>query len=203
MSTDTSYTPPVTEELAAEAVVETPAVTAPPKASVEIKEPTLVPAPDVIGVSKILNAKGTVVTEIMVSRIDRHMKYLKGEEGFKDENERDEEQKSFIETIGNSMKLDQGGYAIITDYLIAQIRANPTVFKDGMAFRFTAGLKKSVYRDVVVSYEGYIELLSKIASNWTVRYKLKKLIDISYAIHPFPRKAQANITQYFNQLAAV
>lgn len=213
-TTDKPYTPPVTEELGGDAdkASVTPAPVKPTPAPVvkaavvePVKnvEPTLAPALDVISVSKMLNAKGTVVTDQMIARIDRHMKYLRGEEGFNDQKERDTEQVTFIETIGNSLKMDFEGYAIVTDYLLKQVRDNQSVFSDGMAFRFTVGLDKNYPTDIIRQYQSYVELLTKIAANWKVRYKLKKLIDIAYVIQPLQNKAKENITQYFNKISSV
>lgn len=168
-----------------------------------IAEPTLVPLPAVIGVNKILNAKGTVVTDVMIKRIDKHLEYLKGEVGFKDAEERNQEQVSFIETIGNSLKMDFDGYVVFTDYLLTKIRDNQKVFTDGLAFRFCADLKKGSYTEAVSNYQSYIEFLTKIAINWNVRYKLKKLVDTAYVIHPLNQKGKENVTQYFNKLASV
>ena len=200
------YVPPITEEVAPvseQAAVKIKPTRALPPAEPTLVEPTLAPALDVVGVSQMLNAKGNLVTASMIARIDRHMAFLVGTEGFNDVAERNLEQVSFIETIGNSMKLDFDGYVIVTDYLLEQIRANQQVFTDGMAFRFTASLGKAYPADVVRNYQSYIELLTKIAVNWKVRYKLKKLIDITYAIKDLQPKAKVNVTQYFNKVAAV
>jgi hypothetical protein len=218
MSTDKEYVKPETEDTSA--AVEAPVVPAPtkqapvqtlasviktPVPAVEVKaaEPTLAPIPDVIGVGKMLNAKGNLVTADMIARINRHMKYLTGEEGFNNVEERNAEQISFIETIGNSMKQDFEGYVVVTDYLLEQIRANQQVFTDGLAFRFTVGLDKGPYYDIVKSYQSYMQVLTKIAINWNVRFKLKKLIDITYAANSLQPQAKRNLTQYFNKLASV
>lgn len=200
MSND--YVPPITQETASSTEqVAKPSVKA--ERALPPAEPTLATVPDVIGVSKMLNAKGTLVTASITTRIDRHMRYLVGAEGFNSVEERNQEQVSFIETIGNSMKLDFEGYAIVTDYLLGQIRENQQVFTDGLAFRFTVGLGKDYPADVVQSYQSYIELLTKIAVNWKVRYKLKKLVDITYAIKDLQPKGKVNVTQYFNKIASV
>jgi hypothetical protein len=209
------YTPPAVEEVAPVsekggaapvATVQSKQTPAPAKVEVapaKIAEPTLVPLPAVIGVNKILNAKGTVVTDIMIKRIDKHLEYLNGTVGFKDTEERDEEQVSFIETIGNSLKMDFDGYVVFTDYLLTKIRDNQKVFTDGLAFRFCAELKKGSYTEAVKNYQAYIEFLTKIAINWNVRYKLKKLVDTAYVIQPLNQKGKENVTQYFNKLASV
>jgi len=210
------YTPPAVEEVAPVsekggaapvATVQSKQTPAPAKAveapAKVIAEPTLVPLPAVIGVNKILNAKGTVVTDIMIKRIDKHLEFLNGTVGFKDTEERDQEQVSFIETIGNSLKMDFDGYVVFTDYLLTKIRDNQKVFTDGLAFRFCAELKKGSYTEAVKNYQAYIEFLTKIAINWNVRYKLKKLVDTAYVIQPLNQKGKENVTQYFNKLASV
>lgn len=209
------YTPPAIEEVApvsekgsaqpkqTSAVVQAPVKAAEPAPAKVVAEPTLVPLPAVIGLNKILNAKGTVVTDIMIKRIDKHLEYLRGDVGFKDNEERDQEQVTFIETIGNSLKMDFDGYVIFTDYLLTKIRDNQKVFTDGLAFCFCAELKKGSYTEAVKNYQGYIEFLTKIAINWNVRYKLKKLVDIAYVIQPLNQKGKENVTQYFNKLASV
>ena len=200
------YIPPITEEVAP--VSEQPATKPKPTRALPVPEPTFVEptlatVPDVVGVNKMVNAKGTLVTASMIARIDRHMSYLVGNEGFNDVEERNREQITFIETIGNSMKMDFEGYVVVTDHLLEKIREHQQVFSDGMAFRFTVSLGKDYPADALRNYKGYIELLTKIAVNWKVRYKLKKLIDITYAINDLQPKAKVNVTQYFNKLAAV
>lgn len=217
MSTNDSkeYTPPAVDEVGSVAdkspVVSTAVVTkqspaAPVDKTAEAPkaaEPTLAPIPDVIGVGKMLNAKGTLVTADMIARIDRHMKFLRGDEGFASTKERDDEMVSFIETIGNTLKQDFEAYVVVTDHLLQQIRDNQKVFTGGTAFRFLQGISKGAYRDNVAAYQSYVELLTKFAVNWNVRYKLKKLVDITYAVRTLPRQGQVNLTQYFNKLASV
>lgn len=208
------YTPPAVEKVGSDAddasVVSTVPTKQAPAAPVvktadapKAAEPTLAPIPDVIGVGKMLNAKGTLVTADMIARIDRHMKFLRGDEGFASTKERDDEMISFIETIGNSIKQDFEGYVVVTDYLLEQIRENQKVFTGGTAFRFLQGISKGAYRDNVVNYQSYVELLTKFAVNWNVRYKLKKLVDITYAVKTLPKQGQINLTQYFNKLSSV
>lgn len=167
-----------------------------------VKEPTLAEVDDVIDIAKMVNAKGNVVTDIMKSRIANHVKYLRGEVGFADQEAAELEQVSFIETVGNMLKLDFPQYVIVTDYFLGVIRENPQVFSDGLAFRFTAGLNRKYPDEYIKRYQSYIELLTKIAKNWKVRYKLGKLVDPAYTISFFDRKGQENVTQYFRKVTS-
>jgi hypothetical protein len=166
------------------------------------KEPTLAETPAVISVSKMLNAKGNVVSDIMQQRIENHVKYLRGEASFESVEQAAQEQVNFIETVGNMLKLDFEQYVVITDYFLNVIRENPQVFSDGMAFRFAAGLSKDYPSEYIKNYQAYIEMLTKIAQNWKVRFKLGKLMDISSVIAPMPRKGKENVTQYFRKVAS-
>lgn len=168
-----------------------------------VKEPTMIPEVEVVGIAKMVSAKGNVVTDVMVSRIDRHMKFLSGEVGFNSVEESHDEQISFMETIGNSLQLDFEPYVVVTDYLLKAIRANQSIFSDGMAYRYMAGLEKRYPSEHSRTYQGYMELLGKIGANWNVRYKLARLVDYAYVIAPMDTKAKTNVTQYFRKLSSV
>lgn len=170
---------------------------------IDVPEPTLKPLDQVIDVSKLVNAKGTVVSDLAIARIERHLTYIRGEVGFSSSEERFEEQAGFIQSVGNMLKLDFDQYALVTDYLLTKIRENQDVFSNGEAFRFIPGMEKRYPTDAISGYQAYIELLTKIASNWKVRYKLKKLIDIGYVSQSLPRKGKENLAQYFNKVSAV
>ena len=210
------YTPPVTQNL--ETPVEekkvTPVVADKPLAPTTalkptglqtstVKEPSLAPVQDTIAVAKMVNAKGTAVTDVMIDRIDRHFKYLSGEVGFADIAARHQEQVTFIESIGNSLQADFDTYVLVTDHLLTKIRENSAVFSSGEAFRFLQGLDKNYPLSTIRAYKLYIELLTKIAANWKYRYKLKKLIDPAAVMADLPAKARQNLSQYFNKLASV
>jgi len=70
-----------------------------------VKEPSMIPEETTIGIGKQLNAKGTVVSDIMIERIENHILYLNGTKGFPNKKAQDEEQETFIETIGSSLKM--------------------------------------------------------------------------------------------------
>lgn len=216
MSTD-QYVAPVTQELSAKVEEKTPAVaekavapTATPSPAAKPaglqtstpKEPSLIPVEDVISVAKMVNAKATEVTAVMVDRIDRHFKYLSGELGFADVAARHQEQVTFIETIGNSLQADFEVYVLVTDHLLTKIRENITLFNSGEAFRFVQGLDKGYPISTIRVYKLYIELLTKIAGNWKYRYKLKKLMDPATVMADLPPKGRVNLNQYFNKLAS-
>lgn len=171
--------------------------------AIDVPEPSLVEPEPVIAVSKLVNAKGTVVSDLAIARIERHLKYIRGDEGFSSTEQRFEEQAGFIQSIGNTLKLDFDQYALVTDHLLTQIRENQEVFSNGEAFRFIPGMEKRYPTEAIAAYQAYIELLTKIASNWKVRYKLKKLIDIGYVSQSLPRKGKENLAQYFNKVSAV
>lgn len=167
------------------------------------KEPTFEPEVAKVGINSQVNGKGTIVSDIMITRIENHIKYLNGTKGFPNKEAQEEEQITFMETIGESLKLDFPLYVIVTDHLLEVIRKNQSVFADGLAFRFMAGMDKKYPLEITNKYKTYIELLTKITSYWSVRYKLNKLIDVSYVFDGLDRKAKENITQYFNTLSQV
>lgn len=173
------------------------------KAAVKPREPSMIPEQAVIGITKMVNAKGNAVTDIMVSRIDKHMQYLSGKTGFNTIDQAQEEQIAFMETIANSLKLDFEAYVVVTDHLLKAVRANQKVFSDGLVFRFMVNLEKKYPAEYIRSYQAYMELLGKIGSYWTVRFKLPKLIDLASVIANLDSKAKTNITQYFRKLSAV
>lgn len=166
-------------------------------------EPSFEADQPVVSVAKMVNAKGNIATDAIVIRINRHMEYLSGKTGFNSEKDRHDEQVNFMETVGNSLKLDFDAYVVVTDTLMTAIRANQAVFSDGMAFRFMVGLEKRYPADGIKAYKAYIELLTKIAANWTVRYKLPKLVDVTFGIALLDRVGKTNVEKYFRKLSAV
>jgi hypothetical protein len=206
------YTPPESEDLSGEetpAVAAKSAVPAPlilantaPKETAPA-EATFQAEPLVINVAKMVNAKGDATTDVMVARINRHVEFLAGRKRFKDKKEEQDEQISFIETIGNSMRLDFEQFAIVTDDLLTVVRANPEVFSGGLAFRYTVGLDKKYPAQAIRLYHTYIQFLSMVAKNWEARYKLNSLIDLASVITDLNRKGKENVTQYFRYLTNV
>ena len=157
----------------------------------------------VIGVGRMTNAKGNETTDLIKNRIKRHFEYLSSKLRFKDDDERDEEQSSFIETIGNTLRLPFEQYVVVTDYLLQQIRESGGLFADGTAFRFTRVMKVKIPVEHVRNYRSYMTLLSMIANNWGRRHQLNKFIDIAYPIKDLPKAGKENVTQYFNKLMKV
>jgi hypothetical protein len=174
----------------------TPAVTEAPEVSYEQGQP-------VIGIGKLVNAKGTAVTEIMIQRIETHMNYVAGRKGFKDKEEEVLEMAGFIETIGNSLKLPYEQFVLVTDAVLQAVQENQKAFTSGTAYRFTQGLDKRYPPDSIHNYRVYMTFLTKVAVNWKSRWKLAKLISLAFVIQDFDQKAKENITQYFRYLTNV
>jgi len=166
-------------------------------------QPSLDEVPDVIGIGRMTNSKGDVATDVMKARIARHFQYLSGELGFKDSDARIQEQITFIDTIGNTLKLEFDKYVVVTDYLLNQIRENKTIFSDGTAFRFVKDLDKQYPIEHIRTYRNYMTLLTMIANSWPRRHELNKLVDVTYAIKDLNRLGKENVTQYFNKLMQV
>lgn len=160
--------------------------------------------PDVIGVGKLTNAKGDAVTDVLKARLDRHLQYLAGKKSFATEKERTDEQGSFIESIGGSFQLPYEQFVVMTDYILNVVRNNPEAFAGGAVFRFLPGLDKVYPIEHIRVYKAYMSLLIMISKNWVSRYKLNKLVDVTYAIKDLPSKAaKEHVTRYFNQLMVV
>lgn len=205
------YTPPESENLSGDDVKETtvlvakaPAVIAQPvKEEAAPAEATFQAEPMVIGIAKMINAKGDTTTDVMVARINRHIEFLAGRKRFKDKKEEQDEQISFIETIGNSFRLDFEQFAVVTDDLLTLIRANADVFSGGLAFRYTVGLDKKYPAQTIRLYHTYMSFLTMVAKNWEARYKLHSLIDLASVITDLNKKGKENVTQYFRYLTNV
>lgn len=153
-----------------------------------------------LGLSRLLNAKGDAVTDLFVERVKRHVEFLGGKKGFKDDDARIKEQTSFMDTIGRTLTLEFEKYVVVTDFILKQIRDNKEVFSGGIAFRFTRDLGDKYPHQDVETYKSYITLLVMISNNWAVRYKLNKMIDPAYAIQHLPKAGKQNVTQYMGHL---
>lgn len=163
-------------------------------------QPSLDEPVQVIGIAKMTNAKGDETTAVYEARIIRHLKYLSGEVGFKDAEEREKEQMTFIESIGNTLKLPFEQYVVVTDFLLNEIRKNADIFSNGTVFRFTSGLDKMYPIEHIRTYRNYMTMLTMIANNWSRRYELNKVLDVTYTIKDLPRVGKENVTQYINKL---
>lgn len=146
---------------------------------------------------------GTVVTAIMIERIERHMKFLTGHTSFRDKEQEVQEQVTFIETIGNTFQLDYPQYQLVTDTLVEHIRNNLSVFADNQAFRFIPGLEKVYPAVYIQNYQKYISILTQIAKFWNRRSRLKKMMDVTTLVTDFNSAAKANIDQYVNYLSDI
>lgn len=206
MSTPEDYVAPESVDLGEKA----PEAKAPAKPTAKAKQTAAAPAEvsyeqgqSVIGIGKLVNAKGTAVTEIMVQRVNTHMAYVAGKKGFKDKEEEVLEMASFIETIGNSLKLPYEQFVLVTDAVLLAVQENQKAFTDGTAYRFTQGLDKRYPADAIHNYRVYMTFLTKVAVNWKSRWKLARLISLAFVIQDFDQKAKENITQYFRYLTNV
>lgn len=185
---------PVVEDTATEQAV---AKTAP-------KEATFADIPDIIGVNRLVNATGDVATDIFQARLDRHLQFLAGKKSFKTDKDRKDEMTGFIETIGNTFRLEFGGFVVATDYFLNVVRQNKEAFESGRAFRYMQDLNATdVAPDRLATYKAYITLLVMVANNWSRRAQLGSLVDATYAIKDLPRKGKENVTQYLNKLSIV
>jgi hypothetical protein len=207
------YIPPVATDLSATAPTVTAADPLTPKPSDDVLNPSTVTpqtdAPsfelglDVIGTTKMTNAKGTAATAIIVERINRHMNFLIGKSAFATPAARELEQTTFIETIGNTLRLPYDQYALVTNQLLTAIKNNLDVFEKGLAYRFMAGLDKKIPKQILDIYRSYIRFLTVVASNWVGRSRLDKKIDIASVTATFPAKVmKENATRYYREIMA-
>jgi len=180
---------------AAPAVAQAPATTP--------LEPSMAPDPTVVKAEDQVNGRGTATTDILVSRVNRHFDWLAGRLRIDTKKARDQEQSDFMDTIGNSLKLDYREFKLVTDVLLAAIRKDLKTFTDGgQAFRFIPGMEPAYAPEYVAAYQTYITFLTRVAKNWARRHDAAKMSDITTVIEGFPTKGRANVTQYFNELAA-
>lgn len=210
--TDKGFTPPVTEELSQKTTDK-----ANTTATQGVAKPAATPTPEkkpdedltftkkevegtVIGLKAMTNSKGNATTDIIAERIEKHIGYLSGKVGFENKEAQNREQQSFIETVGNSLKLDFEQYVLVTDKLLEVIRENDKVFREGLAFRFMKNLGENYPLESVKAYQSYITYLTKIAFNWSARHRLHELTDPTYVIQNLDRKGKENVIRYFNML---
>jgi len=199
---DADYVAPQVNDL--ETVVEPEVQKTKVTASTPAKTVTYEEEPTVIGVSSLTGAKGDVASDVLISRLNQHLKYLNGEEGFTDLQHRNTEQASFIESVAGAFQLPYEQFAIVTDAILKVVQENPGTFQDGKCFRFLRGLEETYPLDSIRTYREYFSLLIMISKNWTQRYKLNRVIDIATAVKNLPsRNAKENVTQYFNNLMNV
>lgn len=206
------YVAPVVEQ-----VGETTAAPAEPEAPVEPVAPAPGPAavteapndeaslevPSAkVPASDMTTANGTAVTNIMVKRLEKHIRHLRGELGFASTKEQHEEQVTFMETIGSSTTLPYEEFKLVTDTLLRVIVDNKELFKSGDALRFINGLAGKYPQEYINRYEHYINFLTKVAVNWSSRHRLKSSTDIAIVIKDMKNAGKQNVTKYFNALVA-
>lgn len=204
MSKDSKdYSAPVVEKLSGEqpVAVEVVETAAPAKAEAARLPGTVIPTQ--IGIAKLLNAKGTAVTDILTARVEQHFEYAIGSKSFPDRDARAQEQGGFINTVLGSLDLDFEKYVVFTDFLLTQLRANADDISTGKLLRHIAGLAESYDKNKISKYTTYMSFLTRIALNWNIRYKLNTLIDVNLFVSGFGEKGAENITTYFNQLQNV
>lgn len=193
---ETTYVPPVVEATV-EPVVEEPTV-----AKQEEQAPAFKQEVDVVKPKQMVQSNSQIVTIIMLERIDKHIKHLTGKLGFNDKKEQEIEQISFMETMGNVLKLDYERFCLVTDKLIEEIRANEKVFTEGLAFRYMKGLDAKYPLSVIETYQTYITFLTRVASNWSKRHQLKNMIDINHVVADLNKTAKVNVRKYFDKLTS-
>lgn len=192
------YVAPVVEERVTPKVVEQPK----PTVKEEVTAPRFKHTEEVVKSNQMVQRNSSVITNIMLDRVEKHMKHLNGTLGFNNKQEQEVEQITFMETMGNVLKLDYERFSIVTDKLISEIRANEKVFTEGLAFRFMKGLEAKYPKSIIDVYQTYITFLTRIAVNWTKRHQLKNMIDINHVISDLNRTAKSNVTKYFNKLTS-
>ncbi|MNG46900.1 hypothetical protein D3C79_47640 [compost metagenome] len=205
------WTPPVIDEVGP--VTEQPVTPTPteptepapgPDVSLEVEkgEASLDEVPNVVPGPEMVADGGSAVTNIMLRRIEKHLRHLKGEVGFASIEEQRLEQVSFIETVGESTSLDFEKFKIVTDALIRMIVDNKELFRSGEALRFLKNLQGHYSQQSVNRYTDYVTFLTKIAVNWTNRARLRQQTDIATVIADLREVGKQNVTMYFNTLVA-
>lgn len=165
-------------------------------------EASLEPATGKVSAQDMVTANGTAVTNIMVKRLEKHLRHLRGELGFGSIKEQHEEQVTFMETVGASTTLDYDEFKLVTDALLRAIIDNKEIFKSGDALRFIHGLGGKYPQDSINRYEHYINFLTKVAVNWSSRHRLKSSTDIAIVIKDMRNAGKQNVTKYYNALVA-
>lgn len=197
------YSSPVVEKLTKDEAPAVEVVETAPAAKAEAARLPGTVIPDHIGIGKLLNAKATAVTDILIARVEQHFEYAIGSKSFADREARANEQGSFINTVLGSLELDFEKYVVFTDFLLTQLRANSADIGSGKLLRHIAGLAESYDKDKIRKYTTYMSFLTRVALNWNIRYKLNTLIDVNLFVSGFSEKGRENITTYFNQLQNV
>ena len=150
----------------------------------------------------MVTANSSAVTNIMFRRLEKHIKHLRGELGFADLKAQNEEQVTFMETIGSSTTMEYEDYKLVTDALVRAIVDNKDIFRSGEHLRFIRGLAGKYPQASINRYEHYINFLTHVAVNWSSRHRLKSSTDIAIVIKDMRNAGKQNVTMYFNALVA-
>ncbi len=201
MSRTKEYTPPEETNLSGEEIIEDVKETSTVKETPYKLPGQTIPAQ--IGINSLVNAKATAVTDVLISRVQRHLTFTVGSTGFSSAEQRAEEQGGFINTVLGSLELDFDKFVLVTDFIISQLRENAEGISNGQMLKHIKGLSANYDKTKVDKYVTYIAFLSRIALNWNIRYKLNSLIDINLFVSKYSPKAQNNINQYFHHLQNV
>ena len=155
---------------------------------------------EIVRVAEMINAKNDFVSQTMIDRIEQHLVYLNGKQGFANDEARFKEQITIMETIGNSIILPIDKYCLVTDYLLQAIRCNYDSFKEGQAFRFMRGLNK-VYSDrSIANYQSYMTMLITLAGSYADRKRTFTKIDLDSITATLPTDARNNINTYIRRI---
>lgn len=208
-----AYVPPVIDEVGPTPTPEPETPVAPteptgpapgPEVSLEVQggEAQIEAAPSRVPGPEMVTPAGDVVTNIMLRRIEKHLKYLRGDLGFADIHAQRREQVDFIETIGESTSLPYEKFKVVTDALVRMVADNKDLFRSGQALRFLENLQGHYNQASINRYTDYITFLTKIAVNWTNRSRLRNQTDIAIVIKDLRQAGKENVTMYFNALVA-
>lgn len=175
---------------------------APPAAPVKSTGAANIKLKDVetVKIGDQISAKGDFVSELMITRINQHMEYLRGEKGFATDDVRFREMITFMETIGNSTTLGIDQYCVVTDFLMKTIRDNLDDFKEGRAFRFMRGLSRHYSDSAIAAYQNYMTMLIRLAGAYADRKRVFKKMDLDYITVGMPVVARNNINTYIRRL---
>lgn len=155
--------------------------------------------PTIITVSEMVNSKTSVVTDVFKEAIHRYTKILSGELAVPDTQYR-EEQLSFMRTVSNSMDLSFKDYALVTDFLVFEIRDNKKAYDDIRLFSLLYSLTAS---DMSASakdrYKCYMSALVTLSQNLTQRNRIGQLVDVATLTKGYKESVAQNIQTYFSR----
>lgn len=164
-------------------------------------EASLIEDPAQVLKGEMVTADGTAVTTIMLRRLEKHMKFVRGELAFRDKNELFDEQVTWIDTVGNSLNLEYPQFVLVTKAILAEMLKDVDLFRDGAAYRFLQSIKGKYPANAIEGYEAYCTFLTRVAANWNTRHRLRTSVDIAFPVSRLPTaKGKENLTKFFNTL---